>query len=219
MDETTWRAAVAVITDPSRKTSPGFATRWLLSSIAFCGTCGATVNSAGAARTRVDGARPTVYRCRTRQHVARDAEPVDQLVSELVVARLSQSDAAGLLVDDNVVDSEALRGDAQTLRSRLDTLAVEFADGVLTAAQLRIATERLKAKLQSVEAQQAHVGRTPLLADLVNAKDVQAAWEALPFDRKRAVINTLMTITIHPEPVRGARHFNPELIEVTWKTS
>lgn len=217
VDETTWRAAVAVLTDVTRKTSPGFATRWLLSSLARCGVCGATVSSAGAARTRVDGSRPTVYRCRSRKHVARDAVPVDNLVSRVVVARLSQPDAAALLVDDSAPDAELLRGQAQALRSRLDTLAVEFADGTLTGGQLRVATERLRSRLADVEAAQAHASRVPVLVDLVGVADVAKAWESLPFDRKRAVIDTLMTVTIEPEPVRGARHFRPELVHIEWR--
>ncbi len=217
VDEATWRAGVAILTDATRKTSPGFATRWLLSALARCGVCGETVTSAGAARTRADGTRPTVYRCRSRKHVARDARPVDDLVSRIVVERLSRPDAAGLLVDDDAPDAEALRSEAQTLRSRLDTLAVEFADGALTAGQLRAATDRLRTRLAAVEVAQAHTSRVPVLADLVGVGDVQKVWDGLPFDRKRAVIDTLMTVTIDPEPVRGARRFRPELVRVEWK--
>lgn len=219
VDEGTWRAAVALLGDPTRKTSPGFATRWLLSAIALCGVCGETMTSAGAARTRKDGTRPTVYRCRSRQHTARDARPVDDLVSRLVVARLSRPDAAALMVDEEAPDAEALREEAQTLRARLDSLAVDFADGSLTAAQIRTATDRLRSKLAVVEAQQASTSRAPVLADLVGAKNVKRVWDGLPFDRKRAVINVLMTVTILPEPVRGARHFNPDLVAVDWRTA
>lgn len=218
VDETTWRAAFAVLRDPTRKTSPGFATRWLLSGLAHCGVCSETVSSAGVARTRVDGTRPTVYRCRTRQHVARDADPVDALVVEAVVKRMARPDAARLLVDDDAPDSDALRKEARNLRSRLDTLAVDFADGSLTAAQLRTATERLRSKLDAVETAQAHTHRAPILAGLVGKTDVQAAWDALPFARRRAVIDTLMRVTIDPEPVRGARLFNRQLIRIEWKT-
>ena len=217
VDESTWRAAVALLADPTRKTSPGFATRWLLSAIAVCGVCGATMTSAGAARTRADGSRPTVYRCSTRKHTARDAVPVDDLVSRLVVERLSRPDAVALLVDDAAPDAELLREEAQTLRARLDTLAVDFADGSLTGTQLRAATERLRSKLAVVEGAQASVSRAPVLADLAGVRDVQAVWDGLSFDRKRAVIDTLMLVTIKPEPVRGARHFNPELVQVEWR--
>jgi len=158
-----------------------------------------------------------VYRCRTRQHVARDAAPVDDLVSRIVVERLSRPDAAALLIDDDAPDAEALRTEAQTLRSRLDTLAIEFADGALTAGQLRAATERLRSRLTSVEAAQAHTSRSQVLDDVVGVDDVQKAWTGLPFDRKRAVIDTLMTVTIDPEPVRGRREFDPRLVRVEWR--
>jgi len=217
VDEQTWGATVAMLSDPARKTLVGRATRWMLSSLARCGVCGESVNTAGATRARVDGSRDTVYRCRTRKHVARRAESVDDLVSRIVVERLSRPDAAALLIDDDAPDAEAMRTEAQALRSRLDTLAIEFADGSLTAGQLRTATGRLRDRLAAVEAVQAHASRVPVLGDLVTASDVEKAWAGLPFDRKRAVIDTLLTVTILPEPVRGARRFAPELVRIQWR--
>jgi DNA invertase Pin-like site-specific DNA recombinase len=220
VDEGTWRAAVAVLSDPTRKTSPGFATRWLLSSLARCGVCGDTVSSAGVAgATRSDGSRRTVYRCRTRKHVARQAEPVDNLVSQIVVERLSRPDAAALLVDDDAPDAEALRIEAQALRIKLDTLAIEFASDSLTASQLRVATEHVRARLLTVESAQAHTDKVPVLGDVVGAEDVQEVWDGLSFDRKRAVIDALMSVTIEPEPLQGARHFRPDLVRIEWKSS
>jgi hypothetical protein len=218
VDESTWRAAVAVLSDPKRKTSPGFAIRWLLSGLALCGTCGQTVSSAGSAQTRKDGSKRIVYRCRSRQHVARHAAPVDDLVSRVAIERLASPDAAALLVDGDAPDAEELKDKAQALRSRLESLAVDFADGDLTSAQLRAATARIKTQLAEIESLQAHNSRGPMLAGLVNANDVGKAWRLLPFDGKRSVIDILMVVTIEPESIRGARHFRPELIRIAWRT-
>jgi site-specific DNA recombinase len=65
---------------------------------------------------------------------------------------------------------------------RLDQLAEQFADGALSASQLRADSERLRARLADVEAKMVHVDRAPLLADLVTASDVRKAWEAVGLD-------------------------------------
>jgi DNA invertase Pin-like site-specific DNA recombinase len=71
VDEGTWRAAVDLLTDPRRRTGPTNA-RALLTGVALCGVCGATVHSGGAAVTQ----QTRVYRCRTMKHFSRSAQPV-----------------------------------------------------------------------------------------------------------------------------------------------
>lgn len=217
IDEPTWRAAVTLIGDPARKTSPGFATRWLLSGLARCGVCGQAVSSAGTARIRQDGERRTVYRCRSRQHVARDAVPVDDLVSRVVIDRLSRPDAAGLLDDRDAPDAAALVTEAGTVRARLDELAAAYAAGAVDLGQLTTGSDALRARLRSVEARQAPSRRVPVLGALVGAQDVAKIWHALPFERQRAVIDLLARVVIDPATRQGARVFNPDLIRIDWK--
>ena len=97
-------------------------------------------------------------------------------------------------------------------------LATEFADGTLTSAQLRTATGRLRAKLAEVEQQIADAGQTSALTPLVTAQDVRAVWDELPLSQQRAVIDTLMTVTLHRSG-RGARRFTPDTVEVEWKAT
>jgi hypothetical protein len=199
VDESTYRAAVGVLNDPQRRTAPNNA-QALLTGVALCGTCRATVHAGGA--TRGQG---RVYRCsKSSGHLARRAEPVEQLVSEVVIARLSQPDARDLLVDDERPDVDALRTEAMALRLRLDQLATEFADGVLTASQLRTATDRTRSNLAAVEAQMADAGRVDVLGPLVSADDVRAVWSALGVARQRRAIDVLMQVTVR-SPGRGAR--------------
>src|SRR3954453_23213789 len=89
--EHTYRAAVALLDDPSRRTTPDTARRYLPAGLARC-HCGAPVITG---RTQ-HGKR--TYRCgQTRGHLSRSAEPVDELVAGLVVERLSRPDAPDLL--------------------------------------------------------------------------------------------------------------------------
>ncbi len=213
--EETYRAAVALLDDPTRRTTPTNARRYLLAGLARC-HCGAAVTTG-----RTQHGRRT-YRCgQSRGHLSRAAEPIDKLVTGLIIERLSRPDAVELLmVRGGGPDLTALREEATALRGRLDELADLFADGGITAAQLTRGTERTRSALQSVEERLADAGRVSVLADLVDADDVQAVWEAMEgdLDRRRAVIDTLMAVTLLT-PGRGARAFRPETVVIDWKAS
>ncbi|MFE9763815.1 recombinase family protein [Streptomyces sp. NPDC005808] len=220
VDEDVWRKAVAVLTDDARKTSPGPARKHLLSGIARCGVCnnGTTVTSA----QRGDG--KTGYKCRGKvKHLMRVAEPIDALITNtdpakgpmgVVIQILSRPDARALLADEDRPDAAELRTRATALRARLDTLADAFADDdEADPVEYKAAAKRIKARLAKIEAEMAHPTRGPVLAGLVGAEDVPAAWDALPLDRKRAVINLLMTVTIH-RAGPGRAHFRPETVVI-----
>ncbi len=211
VDEGTWRAVVDVLNDPSRRKPPRNA-QAMLTGVALCGVCGLTVHTGGAAK----GSFGRIYRCRSMAHIARSAQPVDDFVSAVVVERLSRPDAVRLLADDTRPDVGKMREEAVALRTRLDALAVDFADGELTASQLRTATERLRDKLAGVETRMADAGRVDVLGPLVSVADVRAAWDSLSNARRRAVVDLLMTVVLHA-PGRGTRTFRPETVEITWK--
>jgi DNA invertase Pin-like site-specific DNA recombinase len=205
INEATWEAAHRLLTDTDRRTGGG--ARALLTGVAMCGVCGAPVHAGGASR-----GQGRAYRCSgSTGHVARRAEPVDDYVSAVIVERLSRPDARELLLDQDRPDIDKLHTEAMALRHRLDQLAVDFADGGLTASQLRVATERARAHLADVEAQMGDAGRVDVLGPLVSADDVHAVWDALSTARKRAVIDVLCTVVILP-PGRGARVFRPESV-------
>lgn len=207
VSEETWRAACSILGDPSRRTAPRSA-QALLTGVALCGVCGSPVHGGRQAQGR------KTYRCKAAQgHVVRVAEPVDEYVGVVVVERLSRPDAAELLADDTRPDAAELRSESQALRIRLDALATEFADGELTASQLRTATARLRARLDGVERSLADAGRVNVLGPVVGAEDVAAAWEGLDVDRRRAVIDLLMTVRLLP-PGRGTRTFRPETVDI-----
>lgn len=210
--EETWQAAHALLSDPARR-SPARGGRYLLSGLALCGVCGATVHAGGARR------HYGMYRCSgSYGHVNRMSAPVDDYVQAVMVARLARADARELLVDESRPDVDALRGEANALRSRLDSLAVDFADGTLTTSQLRLATQRIRDRLSTIERSLADAGRVNVLGALVGAQDVQAVWDSLDVDRRRAVIDVLAGVTLHP-PGRGVRTFRPETVSIDWRVT
>lgn len=217
VDETTWRAAKHVLEDDGRATSPGPGRRWLLSGIARCGVCddGTTVTSGsrGAPKGKPGVTQP-LYRCRKTKHLARWTEPIDLVVEEYVIRRLSRPDAVDLLVDHEAPDMAELRAKAVALRSRLKSLAAEFADDDEgDPVEFREATRRIRARLAEVEAQMAHPQRARVLVDLVTAEDPEKAWEDLTLDRQRAVVETLAEVTILPG-MPGRRPFDPATVRI-----
>ncbi len=56
-----------------------------------------------------------------------------------------------------------------------------------------------------------------VFGSLIDARDPAAVFGGLPLDRKRAVIDTMMAIAIRPG--RHDAAFNPELIDIDWKTT
>ena len=211
--EETFRAVVGIIKHTDRRHGPN-AAKALLTGIALCAVCGDDSIGIHGGRTR-DGQR--IYRCKaSRGHFARKALPVDLFVQKVVIERLSRPDAHELLRAPSQVDTADVRQEVQTARARLDGLAVEFADGVLTAQQLRTATERLRQRIAGLEAQLADAGRVDVLGPLVSAADIRKPWNGLGVDRQRVVVDTLMVVTLHP-PGRGKRDFEPDTVDITWK--
>lgn len=210
----TWQAAVDLLSDPGRRSGPAQRSRTLLSGVATCGVCGATIQSGGNGRPGIPG-----YRCSASMgHFARMAAPVDDYVSAVAVARLSRPDAAELLADPDRVDLDALRTEATALRERLDSAAAAFADGEIDHRQLKTITGRVRDSLAAVESELADAARVDVLGPLVAAADVQAAWDALDISRRRAVIDTLMNVVVHPVG-RGTRTFRPETVVVSPKAA
>jgi DNA invertase Pin-like site-specific DNA recombinase len=204
VDEDTFSAACTLLSDPSRRINYrlGTARRWLLGGLAFCGRCddGTTVRVNYRGRPKPDGEPIRVYRCREHSHLSRVADWCDWRVSERVIARLSRDDARDLLVDDDREDLADLRADESAVRLRLDQLAEAFADGGISAAQLKAGSERLRVRLVDLQSRMVHIDRAPILADLVTSSNVRGTWHDVGLDRQRAVVDLLYTVTLLPRP-------------------
>ena len=153
-----------------------------------------------------------IYRCtpatRNRSypggHVARQAGPVEMFIEKLVVARLSRPDAADLVTaEDSGVDVAALREEATAIRVNLEEMASDRALGKITRAQMLKATEAGTARLDQIGAELDTAARENVLAPLVAAENAAAAWAGLDISRKRAVVKTLMSVTLY-SPGSGA---------------
>jgi DNA invertase Pin-like site-specific DNA recombinase len=216
VSEETWRAVRGILEDPARKPPRGV--RTLLGGLALC-PCENVVTGMPSHTGR------HIYRCtpatRNRAypggHVARQAGPVEEFIDKLVVARLSRPDAADLVTtEESGIDVPALREEAAAIRANLEEMASDRALGKITRAQMLKATEAGTARLEAIGAELEGAARENVLAPLIAAENAAAVWADLDISRKRAVLKTLMSVTLH-SPGKGARRtFDPATVQVAW---
>ena len=82
--------------------------------------------------------------CQDKFHVRRVRLPVEELVTETVLERLSQPDARKLLIAGDDTATHALREQAAAARARLDSAADAYADGTIDGQRLTRITAKLR---------------------------------------------------------------------------
>lgn len=234
VDEEKWRAAKGVLENPARRTTTTSARRWLGSGLygCFCGEK-ARASSAGVGGTKkVVGSGKShkpVYRCSTGRHIVRDVYALDEYVEGLAVERLSRPDATELLLPPAPKEQrkENLAADANALRAKLDSIAADYAADLLTRKQALDATAFTRARLEAVNAKMADRAVSSVLSTLpLGTPEIAELWPGYHLDKKRAIIDALMVVTIHParrgrrpgfKPGSGETYFDAGTIEIKWK--
>jgi site-specific DNA recombinase len=218
VDETKYRAVVAILKDPARTTTPGATPKWLGSLLYRCGRgdCPHFVYV-----TQSGGRSYPSYRCQTGHGGGRRAETVDQFVEDRIIERLSRDDAHALLLptpDD--VDVSALQAEAETIRGRMRNLAGMYGGGQIDEVQFTEGTDTARAQLEGITQQLGRAAQVDPLVELVGAKDPRKAWRAMPLDRQRTVLRSLVEVTLKtPRPGRmpDGGYFDYEAIVFKWK--
>lgn len=210
-------AVTALLDSPGRRTSfVQHERRHLLTfGIGECGICGSRL------RVAPKSGHP-LYVCDTPKGcVGRRQEWVDGLVHEVVIARLEQSDAADLLAprDGSAASLRDALAHADTLRDRLSAAADMFADGGITADQLRVITEKVEPDLANAEATVRRLSRprdnTPIPVKGLTGRNARRVWSGLDVNQQRAVLETL-GLRVRILPTRPGPGFRPQDVEVLW---
>lgn len=195
----------ARLADPRRKLHKmGTDRRWLGSGLYVCGACGGRMSSFSGAR----------YRCADGCH-SRARGNVDDYVLTILRARLSGPDFRDRLRLPKP-SAAPLEAEAQALRTRLQRIADDYDSGVIDGTRYAGATERAKAELADVDRKLAALHGNEALADVLSAADPVEAFDRLSLMGKRAVLDTLMTVTLHAG-TRGRRTFDPESVVINWR--
>jgi len=209
ISEDVFRAVVHLLAEPGRKPTQGVTT--MLGGLARC-HCGNTVTAT------VNHRGTPIYKCnyetrggRPGPHIAVRRAEVDNVIGRLVIGRLSMPDAVDLLAPKAKGDASALRDEAMGIRAKLARLGELYVDDKIDEADLVSGRQKGENRLGEIEAELAELGRESVLAPLVAAQNVAEAWENLSTDRRRPVVDALMTVTLHPAG-RGARVLDPDKV-------
>jgi DNA invertase Pin-like site-specific DNA recombinase len=214
VDEALWKAVQSVLdTRPDGgRGQRRSVRRYLLTGLLICGRpdCGAPM---GGQRTTTG---QVSYVCTTCYKVGVRAEYVEPLLYELIGKRLARSDAVDLLKkqEHDADEAEAIRDEKATLYGRLDELAVERAQGLMTGRQLQIASEVIQQQIDALERKEQDHERLRVFDGIpLGTEQAVEAVKRLTPDRFRAVLSVLCKVTI--EPVGKVGHvFNPERVKV-----
>lgn len=208
VDESTWEAACYIMGDPKRRTSHLYKRTQLLGGILRCGVCGKGMGTGKNSRGQA------VYKCKNYGDCSggpvRRVEEVDGWVREVMIKRLETGDWVAN-TEAEQENADALYEEAATIRTRMDSLANDFAEGELTASQLRIVTEKLQSKLADVETRLSRLSGTTVFKGLLGVKDIAAYWDGPKdedptrrIEKQRALILALCDeIVIQPLGVVG----------------
>ncbi len=218
LEEDTHTRLEALLTDPNRAQGTGGRTPvHLLSGLALCGRCGGRMK-------RVPGWNPkpgqmskpvkAAYACGDCHKVRRIQQPVDEFVSEVILRRLEQPDAARLFDAGDMGASRQAREAIEVIDARLATAADQFAEGVITGDQLRRITGRLRTDRAAKEREVAESMPARVPSEVVGPLARQT-WARLHIDSQRSVIDALAQVVI--DPSGSGRSFNPDLIRVVWR--
>lgn len=221
----TWRAVCAVLQNPQRRTTPGPAPRWLGSGIYLCGHA----DCAGKDTTMRVGRGGThqafAYLCTgPRVHLARSAEPVDQHVQALMVARLAHPDAAELLIPKVRVDTARLNAEANAIRARIDEAGNLWEAGVFNSIELSARRKRLNAQLAEVTGQLSMAAEVDPLSELAGNPKAAQVWAGYTLVAKRTIMRRVLRVTILPsagmprgyKKGSGLPYFNPDSVRIEW---
>lgn len=209
----------AILTDDSRRTSPGATGRHLLSGLVYCSRCEQRM----VGRSRGGGKR--VYMCDGqpgrpgcgRMYI--DADGTEAHVAELVAVALSSAEYRQSLMRHGQDTGEGDLVEAiQTEEHELEQLAADL-------GQRRISRKEWMAAREPIEARLAQWRQALSRVDTARALDgLPETYEGLRrfllygdmWRRKAVLAQVLLWITIHP-PVRGRARFDSDRIDPHWR--
>lgn len=210
----------ALLTNPRRRKSRDATRKHLLTyGIGKCGVCGSVLRAVARKqkRKRTEDVTLELYVCDVNGCVGRYEEKVDELVSAVVIERLSRPDARDVFTPPADDDGIEARKQADDLRRRLDEAAEDYAEGILDRQQLAAITARIRPALDEAEAEVARSFAQPSGERLQPLFDGQAdeAWSALDVVARRQVLN-LLGITVAIMPTRQGPGFEPTDVVIEW---
>lgn len=225
VSEDEWRALVALVTDPSRRTTPTNETKWLGSGIYRCGVpivddsgqerpCGGRLRATPHGGTYArQYQRRYLYRCAESAHLTIGQKQTDEYVRG-VIAELVRDPRIVASMSPGTPDLAADREQRLTLAARLEAFESDYALGNITGPQLARATTTIEAELAKVDARLAKGLSRSASSSVLRAPDPGQAFLDAPIDVQRAVLASVLRVEVLPAMSRGSK-WNAQRVNVS----
>ena len=193
--------------------------RYVLSGLLQCGRCGNRLYSSARVTSRryVCSSGPDHGGC---GHLTVVAEPVEQLIADAVLMRLSSPDLAHALAGRASADEQtaALAEQIATDRDQLQELATMYGTKAITAREWMSARNPIEQRLKDAEGRLSRATSTTALDGLIGLDGALGAqWADLNLDRQHAVIATLLEHAVITPGTPGARSLDPARVQPHWR--
>jgi site-specific DNA recombinase len=151
---------------------------------------------------------------RSRRSTPRLAEPIDAFVLRVIANKLSEPEAAALLIDRGCENMAELQLQAEALRKRLKAAEDDYKQGFINGRVLKETTDQINHDLGDIEAKVLDANNAHIFDGVpLGTEDVDAALRTLPLQRQQAIIRALVRVTILPGD-RGIRKFDPSTVQI-----
>lgn len=209
--EDEWRAVHTMLVDPSRRTNAVNEPKWLLTNIALCGREGCDSKMRATSnlwrQTSKDPKKPRTrranYRCRENNHLTIDAAKTDAWILGVVAEMVRDERIVAALTRGS---GEAIAADRERRRQmvlRLEQTERDYDDDLIDARRFKVKSAKIEEEIAEIDARMATDLQQSETVKVMNAPDPGQAFLDAPLDIQRAVLRSVLTVTVLPAPKRG----------------
>jgi site-specific DNA recombinase len=213
LDRPTWEQIRARLGDPRQNSGQGRPATHLLTGILKCGKCGATLHHTTHAYGRYSCDSPP-FGC---AGIAISAEPVEQVVSSMVLEALDSPAMAEALTEaQESPDADGITRQIEQAEINLDELARHYyTEHHISEREFLVARNALEAKISDLRGQ---LTPEPPSGRLVGAeKPLRELWDEADTDTRREIISTVVEKIVVGPAVRGRNFFDPGRVSISWR--
>ena len=186
--------------------------------VAVCGVCDGPLR----AQTKQGkyGKPLAIYICEAGC-VGRGRAPVDELVTQVALERLSMDDVTDLLASEPLQRAASIDVELDNTRAKIDDLDERYTAGKVTAATYDRLVPKLERRIVELEeeartARVASSSASNVLETFTGRRKPETVWEGLDVTGRLAVLEAIgMRVRILPRQ-RSGPGFEPETVEIGW---
>jgi DNA invertase Pin-like site-specific DNA recombinase len=208
IDPETFWAVQSLLSLPGRNDGAGRPLTHLLSGIAICGVCKQRDLYILKNRTLPS------YTCRPSAHVVMLKTRLEAYVEESLVEWLSTPQSAEAFKPvDRGGTTAAILAEIDELNTELQEARQLAASRKLSVLSLAALEAGLQPRIEKLQSRLHRATVPPALRDLLGAPDADARWNALPLERRRAVLRACASITVN-RGRKGVRRIEPGRVDL-----